>query len=716
MTIEKKLLGTNPVSGEVLPEAVSFDGTNDYLSRSSDMTNNADGKTFTFSCWVYIPSGYNGTIGVYNVGSFWIQPDKDGGLGIVGYGPSGGNPAFYSNLPANTIPLDTYSNILVSINVNGGVSTRLRHVYINDVNVTSSADWYESEGSGWYNDKLINFTPDNGTIRVGANAASQKLKGRLAHVFLDYTYRDLSTTSNRRLFIDADGKPSSTIPSSPILYLPMKDAATAGSNSGTGGDFTVNGVLATAERGPNQDNCSASKFDGSADYLSRSSISGLSDSKLFTLSFVVDGGSNHGEIFSIGTGSWPSKFSADIFDYVLRLEARGSSSNTVIMNWNVNLDQKLRGATNLITISINMANQSASKVFINGIDSGGSFATFSNVAIDFTASQYFIGKDYSSLHSNATIGELYFNTTYTDLAADNPFWDSDTNRPNSVRKVIADTSVTPLIALPMIGNDAGNNLGSGGDFTVNSGPYTHARGGSEFWARSVKFSNAETQYLNMTSPSATSGKTFTLVMLINHSTGDNGEATIAFSNSSNIVYFTVESNTSNIKIYGKNSSGSTILSGQIDGISRRQNQWDIYLISGDMTDASKFKIYFNGVNKSIASGDWSTFTNDTLGLASSTHVNIGRSNATSGQFLTGEIANVYFSNEYTDFSQEVNRNKFIDQLGYPADLGEDGSNPTGNQPYIYATMPSSNLGKNAGSGPDFTPVASPKAGEDFIPT
>ena len=53
MTIERKLLGTTPVSGEVLPEAVSLDGTNDYLSRSSDLTGNADGKTFTFSCWFY---------------------------------------------------------------------------------------------------------------------------------------------------------------------------------------------------------------------------------------------------------------------------------------------------------------------------------------------------------------------------------------------------------------------------------------------------------------------------------------------------------------------------------------------------------------------------------------------------------------------------------------------------------------------------------------
>jgi hypothetical protein len=317
--------------------------------------------------------------------------------------------------------------------------------------------------------------------------------------------------------------------------------------------------------------------------------------------------------------------------------------------------------------------------------------------------------------TNTNIGEFYMANAYYDLSTSNPFWDSATNRPNSVRKVIADTSVTPLIALPIIGNDAGNNLGSGGDFTVNSGPFVGARGGSEFWSRSVKFSNAETQYLNMTSPSATSSKTFTFACVFNASTTDVSEPLLAFSNSSNVTYFLTSLATTNFRLFGYNAAGTDIMNGQF-AISRTQNQWHTLLISGDMADISKFGIYFDGVDKGIPTGDWTTFTNDTLGLASSTHVNIGRSNATSGQFFTGEIGNVYFSNEYTDFSQEVNRNKFIDQLGYPVDLGADGSNPSGNQPYIYATMPSTNLGKNAGSGPDFTPVASPIAGEDFIPS
>ena len=727
MTIEKKLLGTNPVSGEVLPEAVSFDGakgTNnatDYLSRTTPLSNQADSKTFTFSTWAWL-DGANGGLLYLGNNRFFITFEGGGDYFKCEGRDANNTRHLRFEAPTGLVPVNTWVNILMSFDMS---DTSKRHIYINEVDITSAT----FTGSfPTYTNGTLDFTPaaSSGadmTYRIGAQYNAQsKLGGRLAHFFFDYTYRNLSVTANRRLFIDADGKPadSDTLAAlNPIMYLPMKDADTAGSNTGTGGNFTAVGTLATAERGPNQDNCVASTFDGSNDYLSKAGIGAISSK---TITFNVNWYQNAHKssephiLMGFSTNGTTIQISGNKLIGSFR-----SSSGSDVVNFEMNNAMYTYPVFKIhesISMCIDVDDVNKCKMFINGQVVAATFSIVNAVNIVIPNGTIQIGRD--TLITNdlvaANLGELYFDDGYIDLATDNPFWDSDTNRPNSVRKVIADTSVTPLIALPIVGNDAGNNLGSGGDFTVNSGPFTGARGGSEFWARSVKFSNAETQYLNMTSPSATSGKTFTLVMLINHSTGDNGEATIAFSNSSNIVYFTVESNTSNIKIFGRNSSGSTILSGQIDGISRRQNQWDIYLISGDMTNASKFKIYFNGVNKSIASGDWSTFTNDTLGLASSTHVNIGRSNATSGQFLTGEIGNVYFSNEYTDFSQEVNRNKFIDQLGFPADLGADGSNPSGNQPYIYATMPSSNLGKNAGSGPDFTPVASPIAGEDFIPS
>jgi hypothetical protein len=39
--------------GEIEPLGVDYDGSADYLSRATDLTGNSDGKTFTFSAWLY---------------------------------------------------------------------------------------------------------------------------------------------------------------------------------------------------------------------------------------------------------------------------------------------------------------------------------------------------------------------------------------------------------------------------------------------------------------------------------------------------------------------------------------------------------------------------------------------------------------------------------------------------------------------------------------
>ena len=41
------------VSAVTQAEAVDFDGTNDYLRRTSDLTGNTTSKTFTFSAWIW---------------------------------------------------------------------------------------------------------------------------------------------------------------------------------------------------------------------------------------------------------------------------------------------------------------------------------------------------------------------------------------------------------------------------------------------------------------------------------------------------------------------------------------------------------------------------------------------------------------------------------------------------------------------------------------
>ena len=73
----------------------------------------------------------------------------------------------------------------------------------------------------------------------------------------------------------------------------------------------------------------------------------------------------------------------------------------------------------------------------------------------------------------------------------------------------------------------------------------------------------------------------------------------------------------------------------------------------------------------------------------------------------------YFSAAYIDFSQESNRLKFVDALGYPMDLTtqiEAGDIPT---PLIHMKFESTtSLGTNSGSGGDFTVNGTVTSGSD----
>ncbi len=265
---------TVPAQTTEVAEAVDFDGENDYLSRSSELTGNADGKTFTFSSWIYKTAA--GDYLLQSGGSTPGQRSLDilfsgnSTLWIDARNSSGVN--FMSASVATGIQQNTWYHVLVSMDM---ANTSNRHIYVNDVDVTPSATWY-----AWANDR-VNFAGASKHY-VGTYEGSERWEGRLSNFYLDYTYRDLSQEANRRLFITANGKPAANQESlSPIIYLPLKDAATAGQNLGTGGDFTVNGALSTSERGPNQHNVAASVFDGS-NYLRNSSLPVMSDGKVFT--------------------------------------------------------------------------------------------------------------------------------------------------------------------------------------------------------------------------------------------------------------------------------------------------------------------------------------------------------------------------------------------------------------------------------------------------
>ena len=704
MTIERKLLGTTPVSGGIEPEGVSFVAT-DYLSKTT-MTGQANSKTFTFSCWIY-PSS---TVSTDTVLYYLETNDRvtitynnansriNFGMGIAGQGN-----ILTGHTGVGSVPKDTWSHFIMSCNM---ASSSQRHIYIND-EIPPSLYW------GTYNNFNVEFSVSGNLIAKNpyvTNAGAQ----RLSHLFLDYTYRALTTVSNRRLFIDADGKPSDTIPSNPILYLPMKDAATAGSNSGTGGDFTVNGVLATAERGPNQDNCSASTFDGSADYLSRSSITGIADGKALTFNsnfrmtgygedalFHIaanDSGGGSGLNFLLNSGSLIIR----VYTTATSELARFTATDTLPI-----------GTNHTLSLSFDLTDTGKRHVFLDGVAMAGSWSTYVNNTIDLTMGYNKVGSGGNTKFFNGSMGEVYFNTAYIDLSADNPFWDSDTNRPNSVRKVIADTGVTPLIALPIIGNDAGNNLGSGGDFTVNSGPYTGARGGSEFFARSVTCGDNQ---LLKGGPTPSNTHKITLALCYYHINGTTSGGDMLFSkvnlsDTGDYIKFKVsDHHQQELEIRASSTNLLTVTGGSS---SNTATGWVTILISIDNASTSTRHYYVDGSNSDTSFG---TYSNSSYSIDDGNLVVGGIQTGTDdfGSFLASDIAFVYFNESYIDFSQESNRNKFIDQLGYPRDLTKQISDGDIANPLVYLKMENTSaLGANSGTGSNFAYKGTPVAGKDF---
>ena len=224
-----------------------FNGTSDYLSRSSDLTGNADGKTLTFSCWVFLPpmdsrSGNNNQRVLYATDSsdngVLFNVDSSGYLGLEAWN---GGVRTLQGTTTTKIGINVWTHILVSMDMSNSSN---RYVYFNDV--AASVTW------STYNNANIEFTRPTHYIGVWGNGTARHFYDDMAHFYLDYTYRNLSTESNRRIFIDANGgstSASSLAALNPIMYLPMTTAYAVGKNAGTGGDFTANGSPTIVSKG-----------------------------------------------------------------------------------------------------------------------------------------------------------------------------------------------------------------------------------------------------------------------------------------------------------------------------------------------------------------------------------------------------------------------------------------------------------------------------------
>ena len=217
--------------------STEFDGVSDYLTKTfSAGTFGSGSKTFTFSAWFWWDGTTSETI--FQFATFLISANQPAGNILTVSGYSNTYATIFGAQTSAALNKNSWNHLLVSIDLS---NTANRHVYINDASASSIYPTYSNTAIGF---------DVSGVATVSSSSAPWT--GKLAHVYLDYTYRDLSNSANRRLFIDANGgstSPSTLSALSPVVYFPMTDAYAIGENLGTGGDFTVNGSPTIVQSG-----------------------------------------------------------------------------------------------------------------------------------------------------------------------------------------------------------------------------------------------------------------------------------------------------------------------------------------------------------------------------------------------------------------------------------------------------------------------------------
>ena len=159
---------------------------------------------------------------------------------------------------------------------------------------------------------------------------------------------------------------------------------------------------------------------------------------------------------------------------------------------------------------------------------------------------------------------------------------------------------------------------------------------------------------------------------------------------------------------GFNSSGSEICSVNCNKIFEDSAQWHHIMCSVDLANSAAH-LFVDGADDKASSP---TLTNDNIDWVNGGWF-IGSDENGNNKFH-GDIAELYWTNEFIDLSSASNRLKFLTASGEPANLGADGSTPTGTQPLIYLANATATFQNNLGSGGNFTENGALTAGPNVI--
>lgn len=217
-----------PVLGEWVGGALSFDGTDDYLTRDADLTGATDSQSGIVSVAFTMADTSGAAMRVFSgaAGRFTLTVNTTGYATIFGRNAAGTVILYLQS----TVAVDDGNSHHVMASWN--LSTQTAHLYVDGTEALA--------GNAILTNDTIDYT--DGDFAVGAYpTGANKMTGTIESIYVNEgVYLDLSQSANRVKFYDngpadlgADG--STPTGSSPILYM------TGVTNAGTGGAFTAHG-------------------------------------------------------------------------------------------------------------------------------------------------------------------------------------------------------------------------------------------------------------------------------------------------------------------------------------------------------------------------------------------------------------------------------------------------------------------------------------------
>ena len=230
-------------------ESADFDGSNDYMTRGAGLTGAADSKTGIASFWVRLDGG-DSSVQSFVTGAthFAINRGTGGGVfQVLGYNAS--STVILSMISSTGHSASsTWLHVLASWDL----ASTTGKIYVNDVDDTS--------GSSFFSNDSIDYTDTDNAVGAFTDGTN-KVNGCLAEVyFAPGQYLDFSVVNNRRRFITSSGKPvylgadgAGPTGTAPLVYFhlsPSEAVANFATNRGTGGNFTITGVLAAGSTSP----------------------------------------------------------------------------------------------------------------------------------------------------------------------------------------------------------------------------------------------------------------------------------------------------------------------------------------------------------------------------------------------------------------------------------------------------------------------------------